>query len=245
MPQNPELPSYSAIYAFGDSLSDAGNISLATAIVGATPVSPPYYQEQYGTVSGCVFSNGPTWVQDLSNALGLGTLSPSLAGGGDFAYGGAETGQTPQNASNSQVQTISLPAQVAQFQAAVPAPSANALYTVPIGANDLLDILRSTGLTPSQQTADVDAAVANEVSFAKQLAGDGATNLLVLDVPDLGRTPTVLQGLADGSSMPSAALDTEASQLSAQFNAALTSQLAGIPGLSVTMVTPTGSSMPP
>jgi hypothetical protein len=46
----------------------------------------PYYQGH--------FSNGLTWVEDLSNMLGLGTLKPSLAGGNDFAYGGAETGPT-------------------------------------------------------------------------------------------------------------------------------------------------------
>ena len=35
----------------------------------------------------------------------------------------------------------------------------------------------------------------------------GAKNLLVLGVPDLGKTPDVTQGLADGSNMPSAAPD--------------------------------------
>jgi phospholipase/lecithinase/hemolysin len=111
MSQNSALPSYSAVYAFGDSLSDAGNVSITTSAAGATePVSPPYYKEQYGPISGNVFSNGPTWVQDLSIALGLGTLAPSLAGGTDFAYGGAETGTTPQNASDPEILALSLPA---------------------------------------------------------------------------------------------------------------------------------------
>ena len=84
MSQNSALPSYSAVYAFGDSLSDAGNVSITTSAAGATePVSPPYYKQQYGSISGNVFSNGPTWVQNLSIALGLGTLAPSLAGGTD------------------------------------------------------------------------------------------------------------------------------------------------------------------
>jgi len=84
------LPTYSAIYSFGDSLSDAGNLSIVTSVAGATePLSPPYYQQSYGPISGNVFSNGPTWAQDLSIALGLGTLAPTLAGGTDFAFGGA------------------------------------------------------------------------------------------------------------------------------------------------------------
>jgi phospholipase/lecithinase/hemolysin len=79
--------SYSVIYSFGDSLSDAGNAWLLTnsiyaSILGLSPepVSPPYYQEVYNNVTADVFSNGPVWTQDLSSALGLGTLAPSGVG---------------------------------------------------------------------------------------------------------------------------------------------------------------------
>ncbi len=225
------LPGYGAVYAFGDSLSDAGNLSILTAAIDPTPVAPPYAQEQYGLLSGTVFSNGPTWVQDLSVSLGLGTLTPSLAGGSDFAYGGAETGPTPQNASDPTVQAISLPAQLAQFQAKVPSPTANALYTVSIGSNDLLDIIADTALTAQQQTTDLDAAVANEIGFIKSLSGDGAKNLLVLGIPDLGKTPDVMDGQATGTGTPSAVVDAEASELASAYNTALTAQLATIAGL--------------
>ena len=218
MPQSSALPTYSAIYAFGDSLSDAGNVSILTATVGTEPVSPPYAQEKYGSATGNVFSNGPTWVQDLSGALGLGTLAPSLANGNDFAYGGAETGSTPQNSGNPQIGLLSLPAQLQQFQAKVTTPAANALYTISIGGNDLFDVLDSSGLTAQQQTADVTAAVTNEISFVNQLVGDGAKNLMVMDVPDLGKTPSYSQG---GSA-------AEATQLSSEYDTALVSQLASI-----------------
>ena len=237
MSQSSYLPTYSAIFAFGESLSDAGNLSIATSATGSTePVSPPYFQEKYGSISGNVFSNGPTWVQNLSIALGLGTLEPSLIGGTDFAYGGAETGTTPQNAGNLQIQAISLPAQVTQFHAAVPNPSSTALYTLSIGSIDLLDILANPGLTTQQQTTDVNDAVANEISFVKQLVSDGAKNLLVLGVSDLGKTPYVTQGLANGSNTPSAALTAEASQLASEYNTALTSQLATISGISLHVI---------
>ena len=81
---------YSAMYAFGDSLTDTGNVSLAT--LGMVPASP------YADRS---FSNGPVWAQDLAQSLGLPALKPSLAGGTDFAYGGAETGQTPVHTLNA------------------------------------------------------------------------------------------------------------------------------------------------
>ena len=62
------MASYSVIYAFDDSLSDAGNVWLLTnspaaAVLGLTslnlapePVSPPYYQEIYNNVTAGVFS---------------------------------------------------------------------------------------------------------------------------------------------------------------------------------------------
>ncbi len=225
MPQSSALPTYSALYAFGDSLSDAGDLSLSTAPSGtALPVSPPYYSEKYGLVSGSVFSNGPTWVQDVSIALGLGTLAPSLTGGTDFAYGGAVTGSAPQNTDLTAL-VNSLPAQLTQFKTQVASPSANALYTVSVGGNDVLAILANAGLSAAQQTADVNAAVANEVSFVQQLVGNGAKTVLVLNVPDLGKIPNVTSRQAGAAPT---AIETEATQLSGAYNAALGTQLAAV-----------------
>ena len=53
----------------------------------------------------------------------------------------------------------------------------------------MLDIANNSSLTPAQQQADVAAAVNNEVSVISGLAAHGAQNLLVLNVPDLGKTP--------------------------------------------------------
>ena len=70
--------SFDAIYVFGDSYSDVGNIFIATG--GAKP-APPYYKGR--------FSNGPIWIDHLAGAYGL-TVTPSLKGGTDYAFGGAE-----------------------------------------------------------------------------------------------------------------------------------------------------------
>jgi len=229
MSSTPSLPSFSALYAFGDSLSDAGNLSIALSLTGTVePVSPPYYQEQYSSGQGNVFSNGPTWVQDLSLALNLGTLEPSLLGGHDFAYGGAVTGGTPQDPPGSQIQSISLPIQLATFKLDYSHPPANALYTLSIGSNDLLSILEDPSLSSSQQTFDVTAAVTNELDFISALAAVGGTNFVVMNVPDLGKTPEVLSGAADGSNSPSAALDTLATSLSSEYDSLLASGLASV-----------------
>jgi phospholipase/lecithinase/hemolysin len=165
---------YSAMYAFGDSLSDAGNVSIAS--LGILPVASIY--------SGGRFSNGNVWVQDLAQSLGLPAVKPSLAGGTDYAYGGAETGTTAAHANNP----FDLPSQLGQFAASVPHPSPAALYTVWAGSNDVLDIANSTQ-TPAQQQASVQQAVTNETTFIAGLVAHGAKDLVVMDVPDLGKTP--------------------------------------------------------
>jgi phospholipase/lecithinase/hemolysin len=219
--------SYSTIYSFGDSLSDAGNDSVLTAVTGATPVSPPYFHTNYDILGGLasqaatVFSNGPVWAQDLSQALGLGTLKPSLLGGKDYAYGGAETGSTPQNSGNVTVAATSLPAQLTEFGLGAGAIASTALVTLSIGGNDIFDILANNSLTAAQQAIDVADAVANEISAIHSLAKSGAKNFLVFNVPDLGLVPEVTQGLVNGSNTPSASLDALATSLSHSYDTQL------------------------
>ena len=171
---NPPVGGFSAIYAFGDSLSDAGNVSISS--LGNLPVG--------GVYSGGRFSNGNVWVQDLAQNLGLPLVKPSLAGGTDYAFGGAETGATAVHAVNP----TDLPAQLGQFAASVPHPSPKALYTVWAGANDVLAIANSTE-TVAQQQVSVQQAVTNETTMIKGLIAHGAKNLVVLNLPDLGKTP--------------------------------------------------------
>ncbi len=72
-------PNFSHLYVFGDSYRDVGNDFTATG--GAEPAGP-YYAGR--------FSNGPIWVDHVAGFLGLSPLKPSLLGGTDFAFGGAE-----------------------------------------------------------------------------------------------------------------------------------------------------------
>jgi phospholipase/lecithinase/hemolysin len=190
-----------AIYAFGDSLSDVGNVFSASG--GLIP-GAPYVNGQ--------FSNGPVWVQDLASSLGLAPLSPSLLGGNDYAYGGAETGTTPVHTANASDLTGPT-GQVTQFQAAHATADPNALYTIWIGSNDLLDIL--TGAAPSQYAIDLAAAVANVDTAIGTLAADGAKNYLIVTVPDSGKTP---EAIAGGRGVQFAA-----SGLAAGFDSALVS----------------------
>jgi phospholipase/lecithinase/hemolysin len=192
---------YTTLFAFGDSLSDAGNLySLSGHLIPGAPYV------------GGHFSNGPTWVEDLSLKLGLGTLSPSDLGGTDFAVGGATTGDA--------VYPLDLDYQVAAFQAYAAAAKLNstflngALYTLDIGANDILDALSH----PSTADTVVTNAANSAAAEVRQLHTDGARNLLFYEVPNLGLTPDVT---AEG-----AAAQTLASSLARLFNATVLDDLA-------------------
>ena len=168
---------YTALFAFGDSLSDAGNDWI---VDGNTDPVSPYYQGH--------FSNGLTWVEDLSNMLGLGTLKPSLAGGNDFAFGGAETGPTAVEGVNPG----DLLFQVAQYAALHPKPVGGALYTLDIGGNDIfkaLDEFHAGQISPSVAGTAIAQAEANTVHAVESLFALGARNLLFYEVPDLGLAP--------------------------------------------------------
>jgi len=171
---------YTAIYAFGDSLSDVGNVFGATG--GAIP-GAPYANGQ--------FSNGPVWVQDLAQLAGLSLLTPSgppghSTGGTDYAWGDATTGYSGTLNSPNVPPTANL--QVAQFLSDHGAAPKGGLYTFTLGANDVNNILNglNTGPSPAVDLAGAAFAEATEIT---QLAQAGARNFIVALVPDLGLTP--------------------------------------------------------
>jgi len=171
------MSGYTTLFAFGDSLSDAGNLY---ALDGGTEPVSPYYEGH--------FSNGPTWVEDLSEMLGLGTLTPSLKGGHDFAFGGAQTGTTAIEG----VSPIDLPAQIAEYALEHPTPVTGALYTLDIGSNDIINALDDYAagkISLGGVSTVVREAETNTVHAVDALYLLGARNLLFYEVPNLGLTP--------------------------------------------------------
>lgn len=152
------------LYVFGDSLSDIGNFYTLT---GQT--LPP---SQLGYVDGR-FSNGAVWVDYLAPKLGL--ISDLRT---NFALAGSTTGS--QNTSIPGLPALQQ--QIALFTQTVPQADPNALYVLWAGANDYLNI--------GQQTNPA-IPVANLAGAIQTLAGVGAKNFLVANLPDLGRVPLV------------------------------------------------------
>ena len=165
-----QASAYSALYVFGDSLSDTGNVNIIT---GGVPL-PPYATGR--------FSNGPVWVETLAANLGL-SANPALGGGTNWAFGGAPTGPPFTQSVPYITQQVSggfgpLPGYLPSVGGVA---DPNALYVVWGGGNDV----RQGSITNS---------VANISSAITTLAAAGATNFLVPNLPNIGLTPEAQAG---------------------------------------------------
>jgi phospholipase/lecithinase/hemolysin len=181
------------IVSFGDSLTDVGNVYIASG--GATPPAP-YYQGRY--------SNGQVWVEYLAKDLGLPAPTPSLAGGTNYAFGGAETGTS----GFSTLGTPNMGTQIGMYLGGGNTPTATQLFTLWGGANDFL----IAGQT------DPSVPVANIAAEITALAAAGAKQFLVGNLPLLGEIPlgqTLSAAQRQGLDFLSATFDTE---LAAELN---------------------------
>lgn len=141
---------FSGVVAFGDSLSDAGNISLATD----PSIQPPL---EFTTNPGAVT------VQNVATGLGY-SLSASLAGGTDYSWGGAGINN------NSPGTPSAVPTITSQVTSYLASSSVNphALYTMWGGANDIFNAATSVaaGATAQQLIAQTLAAQAAQAVAA-------------------------------------------------------------------------------
>ncbi|MDE2307691.1 MAG: autotransporter domain-containing protein [Xanthomonadaceae bacterium] len=157
---------FSQVFVFGDSLSDNGNISLAVA----PGIQPPL---RFTT------NPGITAIEHVADNFGH-TLSPSLLGGTDFAWGGAGV-NTNSPGTPSAVPTLT--SQVDAYLAGGPA-SGTALYSIWGGANDIFYHATAVGAGAVAQqliaanTAGLPPAIAAQVAAqidAQVLAGAGVS----------------------------------------------------------------------
>jgi phospholipase/lecithinase/hemolysin len=166
-------PTYDAIYVFGDSYCDVGNIFAVTTAAGQpTPPSPPYFHGR--------FSNGPIWVEHVASSMGL-PMTPSLLGGNDYAVGGAEVTSPVVEAGGT---IPSVPQQVLLYLSqhgnkADP----KALYILQGGGND---ILNATGGSPQQLGFQIALGLSESELLLRRA---GAKNFLIPNLFDLSLLP--------------------------------------------------------
>ncbi|MEM8873891.1 MAG: SGNH/GDSL hydrolase family protein [Planctomycetota bacterium] len=182
----------SDVVFFGDSLSDVGNVNALT--LGLLP-GANYFDGR--------FSNGQLFSEYLASDLGLPAPVNSLAGGDNFAFGGAGA------AGNNFIGVIpSVENQVADYLGSN-VPQGDELFVVWGGSNDIIDG------DDDGFNGDAAAAIA---SSAGDLATAGAQFIAVLNLVPLGQTPRAL-GTANESVFDDAAI---------AFNAALAAGLADV-----------------
>ncbi|WP_192552438.1 esterase EstP [Pseudomonas sp. IzPS59] len=206
---------YSNFVVFGDSLSDAGTFSDPDGPAGSvkrfTNRTGPNYQDGSGefySLNATQLIGGrlgftPNQTASADSAVRAGQGLPD---GNNWAVGGYRTDQildsiTTTSASGERTRAGYLPSN--GFRA-----DPNALYYLTGGGNDFLQG-RVTSLPQANAAAD------RLVDSVRTLQGAGARYIMVWLLPDIGLTPAIngspLQGFT--------------SQLSAQFNTELVSQL--------------------
>ena len=209
---------YSNFVVFGDSLSDAGTFTDSGGPAGATERytnrTGPNYQDGSGefySLNSTQLLGGrlgftPDQTASSSSAVRAGQGQPD---GNNWAVGGYRTDQildsiTSQSATGERTRAGYLPSN--GFRA-----DPNALYYLTGGGNDFLQG-RVTSLPQANAAAD------RLVDSVRTLQGAGARYIMVWLLPDIGLTPAI-----NGSP-----LQAFTSQLSAQFNSELVSQLQSV-----------------
>lgn len=184
LPLKASAANFSNFYVFGDSLSDTGNIFNLTQ---GLPPNAPYFEGR--------FSNNKIWVDYLGDnlnltptpftTLGLPPFNTTILNQSiNFAIGGANSGL-----GNAIVPTAPLPGVLQQvglftqpFLATNQKVDPNALYAVWGGGNDYL----------FGGNSSTDQTVQNLLAAVNTLATAGAKNIIVFNLPDMGKTPFAL-----------------------------------------------------
>ncbi len=175
---------YSALYVFGDSLVDGGNINTLTG--GTVPNrSLGYFQGR--------FTNGYNYVDYINQQLFGTPTTASLRGGDNFAYGGARVVTDARDA------IPDVNPQLASYYATTGAAAdPNALYILNAGGNDIFALGRfaagdPTQLLPFANSADYINAIVDQYAGAVQTLNDrGARNILITGIPN-ATVPAALQ----------------------------------------------------
>ena len=156
---------YTSLTVFGDSLVDAGNISVLTG--GASPnPAQGYFMGR--------FTNGYDYTDLLSFSLFGEPTTPSLRPGGrNFAYGGARASSTSA--------VPDLAEQLVLYAASGQAVDRNGLYVLNFGGNDIFN-------APSDPAAE-DAFIRNSARVyadgVQTLLNAGVRNILLTGFPVL------------------------------------------------------------
>jgi outer membrane lipase/esterase len=166
-----------AVYFFGDSLTDTGNKTAGIPF----PYAPGQVTDAFG--------NG-VWANTFAAAFGANAVSSATRGGTNFAEAGARTySYTDTNATTGAITSYNgVGAQVDLFQAAFPTRDPNRasdIFVIMIGGNDIQPGLADRVGTIASGIANIRGAVLDLYN------NSGARHFLIADMPAASSTPRV------------------------------------------------------
>ena len=185
---------FNKIVVFGDSLSDGGaytNIIKSLNVAGASQVPRFKFTTNPGNV----------WVENLAQRFGLSLTPNALDGGTNYAEGGARV--TLPNPSQPGFSQTAVSVQIDRYLSSGGTFDKPSIVTLLAGANDIFQ----------SGPAGIPAAVQALVQQVARLQQAGASNIVLVNIPDIGTTPAFGFG-AGGAANPG-------TQLSVSFNTAL------------------------
>ena len=204
---------YSRIVAFGDSLSDHGGLSAYSATIAAYG-GPATIPESW-TNDGAIPYGGDIWLDYLSDEWNA-TLDNNAIGGAMSI--GHESGDIQALIDATLLPDLGLSGQVAAWLAESPDYDAKkTLFAIWIGGNDLLEFFRQEYYTNDANTL-ISETVGRIITQMEMLYADGARNFLVINLPDLAKTPAF--------NTKDATVQAQVATVVAGFNATLSSALA-------------------
>lgn len=156
------------IVVFGDSLSDNGN--LYEFMKYQLPPSPPYFEGR--------FSNGQVWIEHLVASYFPDSPGTHLH---DYAFGGAGVSEEEDDVLFTLRREINTYLLAHDDKA-----DEDSLFVVWIGANNYLGMPSEV----EQTLTDVNLGIMHGL---QKLAEKGARHILILNLPDLGRTPAAIE----------------------------------------------------
>ena len=185
-----QAPQIDAFIAFGDSLSDTGNLWLLTKAVGQDPAIPPSVSPHM-TYSEGRFSNGKVAFEYLWDHISAGDdVKPFLAtlrvpqkGAVSFAFGASGTGFIESIPGPLLIPGLNGQVELLETALRGRKPPRRALYAIFTGANDYLG---GPGVALAPQVV-----VGNIVNAIQKLYALGARDVMVLNLPNLGLIPLV------------------------------------------------------
>lgn len=206
---------FSGVYVFGDSLSDAGYFRPFLTGIGVPAAAVP-------GLGRFTTNPGPVWAELVAANYG-GRPDPSNQGGQNYSQGGARVAVSSPSTPPGANANRSVATQITEYLTATGGSAdSRALYSVWAGANDIFQTLPAISAGTVNASTFLAQTATAEVQQIARLQAAGARYILVFGLPDIGTTPGFSNPLLGASPAQSAA----GTQLSAGFNVNLFNAIA-------------------